>query len=101
MTNNTAYVTYNVWHKPSWKTKTFSADQKIVYFMEIRNSFRGHYCTTMFPVRRLFNKWEQVLSYNIPKFKTSNYNGQKYIQEKFCLPELYLNIILISEHWTF
>ena len=32
MTNNTAYVTYTGWQKPSWNTKTFSADQKKLVF---------------------------------------------------------------------
>ena len=37
--------------------------------METGNSFCGPNRTTIFPVRRQFNKWEQVLNYNIPKFK--------------------------------
>jgi len=26
--HDTAYVTYTLWQKPSWETKTISADQK-------------------------------------------------------------------------
>jgi len=37
--------------------------------METGNSFHGHNRTIIFLVRRQFHKREQVLNYNIPKFK--------------------------------